>query len=305
MTFRTMENTLREFLGDTIRDTRLSLLYEYSNVLDTHYRVFEITQGRKTRVIEEPVPALKIVQLKLIRVFEQIQLHSSVYGVKGKGAIDNAERHFGARVVLRMDIKKFFPSTRYYPIFETVRSKIKSRLIMKQCKEAANFCFVNGQDGELRLPTGAPTSPIIANISFSWMDPILDQAARENGLTYTRYVDDLTFSGEEIPAGFQAEVNRLVKETGYKINHKKSGVLFRGNHSQVITGVSINGHPTELITEKKYKRIVRAQLDRCAREKEPIDDKLQGKLNYIRQINEQQYQTLISYFERRRQRWDD
>ncbi|MBN2731042.1 MAG: hypothetical protein JXR26_01310, partial [Balneolaceae bacterium] len=107
------------------------------------------------------------------------------------------------------------------------------------------------------LPQGAPTSPILSNILNICLDKRLSTLAEKFNYTYTRYADDLTFSGKEIPARFIDYVRNIINDEGYFINEGKT-LLQKGNGKKIITGVSISSGNLKL--PRKYKRDLRQEL---------------------------------------------
>ena len=105
--------------------------------------------------------------------------------------------------------------------------------------------------------------PFLSSISFALGDYELNDLAKSSNLIYTRYIDDLTFSGNKYPTFFQKKVNNIVRKYGYLLNHKKSQILYRDNDRQIVTGVCIN---KKINISKDYKMKIRAELDKYANE---------------------------------------
>jgi hypothetical protein len=115
------------------------------------------------------------------------------------------------------------------------------------------------------LPQGAPTSPALANLVAFAMDVRLSAAARFDEATYTRYADDLVFSGDAAfsrTAGrFSSWVAGIALDSGFHVNHRKTRVMRRGARQRV-TGLVVNAHPA--IGRADFDRI-KATLHNCAR----------------------------------------
>lgn len=270
-----------------------------------NYKKYTIPKpnGQK-RPVEEPKGYLKEIQKALIPIFEQFPLTGCCYSKKGSSAIDHAGHHHGTGdVVVKMDIKKFYPNVKFEN-FEYALNKTHHAFLSDELREilltAAQFCFIR-KGGSLVLPTGSPTSPIIANIVATPLDNELNGLAYTSNMQYTRYMDDLIFSGNHYPSGLQKNVNTIVKNYGFHINHEKSKILYRNNDQQCITGVVINGNGIP----KSYKRNLRAILDLYARENLPLDAELRGKLAYVKSVDNSLYNYFQKYFLKRQKRYQD
>ena len=107
------------------------------------------------------------------------------------------------------------------------------------------------------LPTGSPVSPVISNLVCLGMDSDLFLLARKHGYAYTRYADDLTFSGERTPeVGFFDSVARIAGEHGFTLNRRKTRIQ-KSTSRQTVTGIVANRKPN---VDREYKRKLRAQL---------------------------------------------
>jgi len=290
-----MEDIYRKLAHSTgVEEIKLRELKQ--NLPDNYIRFGIPKPNGGYRLIEEPTEPLKAIQQKLISILDLFPLHSAVYGVPGKGAIHNAKQHLGSNMILNLDVKRFFPSTDINKFnYALVGSYMD---VVPLLTEAAGFCFLDE-----RLPTGAPSSPVLANISFTPVDKEIDSLAKQYSLRYTRYMDDLSFSGEKLVKGFQKTVCEIIQDYGYRVNHKKSKLLYRGSKPQRITGISVSDGTMKV--PREFKRRLRAELDKVARQNISIDDRIKGKLNYVKQISMEQYQAMTLYFERRRNRWQN
>ncbi len=105
------------------------------------------------------------------------------------------------------------------------------------------------------LPTGAPTSPVISNLVCLSMDDELNKFAIKNDYGYTRFADDLTFSGDLNPdENFKDELTSILEKYGFKLNFKKYRVLSK-HIRQTVTGIVVN---EKLNVNRDYKRKLRA-----------------------------------------------
>jgi len=133
---------------------------------------------------------------------------------------------------------------------------------------------------------GAPTSPGICNAVLMRMDRRLFGFAKSVGFHYTRYADDLTFSGNDrfrVPA-LISMTGQIVDEEGFSINRRKTQIQGHGRRQQV-TGVTVND-------EKGLSRQERRRLRAAIHQLQPDDPKtrrhLEGKLAYLHMLNPQQ-----------------
>ncbi|KAA6333487.1 hypothetical protein EZS27_018113 [termite gut metagenome] len=107
------------------------------------------------------------------------------------------------------------------------------------------------------MPQGAPTSPSLSNIIASLLDKRLINLAKKYELRYTRYADDLTFSGESIPAKFIDYVRDIIVNEGFILNETKTR-LYKTKSKRIVTGISVQGKSLQL--PKEYKRTLRQEL---------------------------------------------
>ncbi|NTV45472.1 MAG: RNA-directed DNA polymerase, partial [Chlorobiales bacterium] len=231
---------------------------------DKRYTSFQIPKkSGGVREILSPIGPLKFIQRRLSEVLlKDYKVKPSVYGfVKEKSILKNAQRHVGKRYVFNADLKDFFPSINS----GRVRGMFMSPPYSLN-KEVATFltqiCCHNNA-----LPAGAPTSPIISNIICRSLDNQLQELAKENRCTYTRYVDDITFSttlrsfpqsiahineAGQIEAG--SRLNQIVSANGFQFNSKKVRLQAK-NKRQEVTGLTVNEKPN--IT-RKFSNQIRA-----------------------------------------------
>ena len=220
---------------------------------DRFYRSYTIKKRNGgERLIEAPYPSLKMVQRWILDniLAPSAVFHPAAVGFRqGKTIVDNATPHLGHDVLLKMDIKEFFPSVTEASVERFFLSLGYSLSL------SGTLAYLCCKDG--RLPQGAPTSPILSNILYVGMDLDLDRIAVTEGLSYTRYADDLTFSGARIPVPFIKAVTGVVEDYNLRINKEKTRRSGKGSR-KVITGVSISsGKPT---IPRSLKREIRQKV---------------------------------------------
>lgn len=240
-----------------------------------HYqrRSFPKKSG-KTRWIEEPKPVLKRVQRIIARhLLPDIPTHESSHGfVRDRSTVSGAKPHVGKRVVLRMDMVDFFGSislTRVAALFRNAGYELQiavtlARLCTAPALKKGNIA-AGGSLTKSRLPQGAPTSPGIANAVAFALDRRLAGLAQSFAANYTRYADDLIFSGNAEFAArlskFQTFVAAIVLEEGFEVNFHKTRRMFSGGKQRVL-GWTVN---QTLNSDRREYETLRAILHNCVK----------------------------------------
>jgi RNA-directed DNA polymerase len=230
-------------------ETNSVFLEKISHATEDFYRSFEIAKKRGgLRKIESPSPTLKAFQERIYEeILSKVAVHASAHGfASGKSIITNAKAHLGQREFLHVDIQEFFPSISQ---FRTRNIFLALSFPNAVADALASICCFRGG-----LPQGAPSSPAISNICFFHIDEQIQQSAEENKLTYTRYSDDITFSGSHISLRYVNEVDRIISENGFQLNPAKT-LLGRNKGKHIVTGISVSRG--ELKLPKSTKRRIR------------------------------------------------
>lgn len=235
---------IRKIFGIIRRDQELYFGKERAKL----YRNFEIPKksgGR--RKIEAPVDRLKNIQRWIKdEIVDSFSPNDAALGFrKGFSIVDNAIRHVGKELVINLDIKDFFPSITYDQVlrmFVYMGYKLEvAHLLTKLCTNSKNA-----------LPQGSPASPSISNIILLKLDKRLSCLANSIGSDYSRYADDLTFSGNKNIKNVVPLVKRIVHEEGYVINEKKVRLQY-SNQRQEVTGLTVNS--CVMVSRKLIKEI--------------------------------------------------
>ncbi len=251
------------------------LTYHRGAATVDHYSRFLIPKRRGgTRVISSPKRRLRVAQRWLLEhILAPLPVHDAAVAFRpGLSVVDNAMRHTGRAVVVRIDLKDFFPSVtlpRVRRLFQSLgynggMATLFALLATESPRVAATL---DGQTsfvalGERCLPQGACTSPALTNLLCRRMDARLAGAAEALGFRYSRYADDLVFSHAEVSAPVSILLTlarRIIVEIGFTINEEKTSVL-RRQHRQVVTGVVVNETPH--VSREDLRRF-RAILHRC------------------------------------------
>lgn len=156
--------------------------------------------------------------------------------------------HVGHKVFLKIDLKDFFPSISINWIINYFKQQ---GYPPKIAFYMASLCTLDNS-----LPQGAPTSPILSNILFYNLDKTLYKFSKKNNLIYTRYADDLVFSGDYISLKFRNFVIFLIKKYGFKINSKKTSLKINASQN-IVTGILVKD---SVFVPKKYKRKLRQEM---------------------------------------------
>ncbi len=237
---------LAALLGISINE-----LWRIANKANSTYtRWSEPKSSGGMRNFSAPHLSLKIVQKKLHKIlFSEIDFGTpSNYGIRRKSNITNAREHIGNQVIFTIDLKSFFPSIRPERVIRAFKDELG-------CSDDVASLLTKLVTCDYQLPQGAPTSTDIANIVTFRLQRRLTGLAKQWGLKFTIYADDVTFSGKKIPENIENTVKMIVKDEGYRIHPVKGGV-FGKSTSQVVTGINI-AHGASV---GKVQRIWRAQL---------------------------------------------
>ncbi|MGQ0510525.1 MAG: reverse transcriptase family protein [Betaproteobacteria bacterium] len=217
-----------------------------------HYRLFAIPKRRGgTRVISAPYPALlQCQQWILLNITSRLTVHSAAHGFLSRRSIlTNAARHLGNGMVLKMDLEEFFPSV----VFERVIS-VFNRLGYSPYVAflLARMCTLKGS-----LPQGGATSPSLSNIVATRLDRRLSALGKKVGFVYSRYADDLVFSGDVIHFSLVKIVTRICTEEGFKVNERKTKLIDVGAR-KIVTGIDISSG--KLRVPRPFRRAVQRDV---------------------------------------------
>ncbi len=234
-------------------------LDDFAKNIDNHYREwYETKINKKTnqpktykdgtikrRAIRPSKTPLKIIQKQIKdRILSLIELPENVHGgVKKRSNITNAKPHQGKKYKLTTDLQDFYPSIKAKRIYDT--------FIELGFNAQCAFYITRLTTWKGELPQGTPTSTHISNIVFLKTDYQLIELCKTHNITYTRYIDDLTFSSQSDFQNVIGEILDIVLQSGLKISRRKTFY----NGSQTVTGIKIYLHkidaPEKIITKAK------------------------------------------------------
>ncbi|MBN1843874.1 MAG: RNA-directed DNA polymerase [Deltaproteobacteria bacterium] len=187
----------------------------------------------KLRQISAPNPRLKRIQVSIHNLLKEIELPSCVHcGVKGRSNLTNAKMHAGHEWVLSLDFKEFFPSISHHLVYHTFRHEL-------DCSPPVASILTRLSTLLAQVPQGGPMSTDIANLVCRRLDRRLLGLADRYGLKYTRYCDDLCFSGYCVPDSFKGTLKEIVGQCSFSLNPDKESLC--GKHQpQIVTGLTVN-----------------------------------------------------------------
>ena len=183
----------------------------------------------KQRIIRPSRMPLKIIQKQIKdRILSLIELPDNVHGgVKKRSNITNAKPHQGKKYILTTDLQNFYPSIKAHRVYDT--------FIELGFNAQCAFYITRLTTWKGNLPQGTPTSTHISNIVFLKTDYKLIEFCNTHNITYTRYIDDLTFSSQLDFQDAIGEILEIILQSGLKISRRKTFY----NGSQTVTGIKI------------------------------------------------------------------
>ncbi len=275
-----------------------------------HYHY--ILQPKKSgglRMIEAPKPHLKAAQRQILHgILDKVPVHNNAFGfVKGRNCLNAAARHAGEQAVVCFDLKDFFASIGSARVFGLFRClgypHAVARVLTGLCTSLTPWWILNQLEvadrhnfRKLHLPQGSPASPSLANLAVFAMDRRLSGLAKSLNLNYSRYADDLSFSGDRESIGcLLRTVPEIVADEGFQLNPAKTRIMSNTSR-QVVTGVVVNQHLN--VDRREYDR-VKAIIHACGK---PHDTRLGdprfraallGKIGWIEAVNRHKGQKLL------------
>lgn len=250
-----------------------------------HYRYeWRTRPGRVPRLLEVPEDRMRRAQRALLdQLLSRIPANDAAHGfLPGRSAVTGAARHVASDIVISLDLTTFFARVAARRIYGTLRQsgydEQIAHAITGLCTNSVpprvlaamppggtpdeRFAFRRALAAS-HLPQGAPSSPMLANLAVRRLDSRLTGWAEKADATYTRYADDLTFSGSGAiarrPDAFIRGVRRIIADEGHLANPAKMHVRRRGTR-QTVTGIVVNEHPN--LSRVEFDRL-KAVLHNC------------------------------------------
>lgn len=249
-----MINTIKH-LAYTLKVEPLELKNIIASIDNFYYEKVEIKldkngtpktkNGRiQQRILNPSVKRLKVIQKRIKNsILDNLDVPDYAFGgIKGKDNILNAKKHQGKKFNFTTDLKDFYPSISHHQVFEMFRSYKFSPTVARLLTQLTTY--------KGRLPQGTHTSPLLANLVFIKTGRKLDKFAKENGMTFTSFVDDLTFSA---PVDFKEKAHCIIDTIladGFKISHNKT---FYKTKQPIVTGLVVKNNKIGLTDTFKIK----------------------------------------------------
>ncbi|WP_238038291.1 reverse transcriptase domain-containing protein [Psychrobacter sp. Ps6] len=264
-----------------------ALCYQREVATNIPYTHFTINKRNGTpRQIWSPIPRLKFVQRWILEnILNNLTTHGAAHGfVRGKSIVTNAAVHSNSALLIKLDVKDFFPSVHWRRVKGVFRhagypEQIATLLALLCTESPRQMVQQNGKTyyvalSDRALPQGAPTSPALTNIVCLNLDRRLTGLADKMGLRYSRYADDLTFSlpanststenatqpsdHNQLIGQLLGSVHKILREEGFILNGDKTRIIRMGNQ-HTVTGMVVNGEGVPRVP-RKIKRMLRAAL---------------------------------------------
>jgi len=226
--------------------------------------------------------------------------HEAAYGyVRGRGTRDNAEVHCGAQLLLRADIRNFFPSISI--------NRLKKRFIELKMHPVAADALAKFVTIDDHLALGLNASPMLANLVCVDLDNKIQKLAEASGCKYTRYADDISISGKrKLPS--KTELEKILQGEDFKLNEKKFRITKKGQ-AHYVTGLSITDANGPHVPRRMKRRLrqelyysekfgIEEHLTRIDEESQSGFNRLDGTVHYVSNIESRVSNLLIS-------RWKD
>ncbi len=279
------------------------------------------------RILEQPKHWLKRVQRDLLReVLQFVPPHPAAHGfVRGRSVLTHAQPHVGHAAVLRMDLESFFPSihaARVSALFRSLGYPLRvTDILTNLCTTSLSLDAIERLGIPRRcellsavsryhrphLPQGAPTSPALANLVAYRLDARLTGLAKKAGINYSRFADDLLFSGDRHwrrnAHSFAIQVAVIAAEEGFQVQHRKTRLMPRSVR-QSATGIVLNELPN--VDRQSYDRL-KATLTNCIRSGPASQNRQQlkdfrshllGRIAWINQVHPVRGRKLLDLFEK-------
>jgi RNA-directed DNA polymerase len=222
-----------------------------SKYSDAYYRYHKILKKNgDVRKIKEPLPNLKAIQYWILNnIFEKINVSAFAKAyVKKRGLKQNIRFHKSQKKVLCIDIKDFFPSISFKKVENIF---LNSGYSIEISNYLAKLCCLKE-----KLPQGAPTSPYISNLIFREIDQEIAAFSKEINLRYTRYADDLTFSGDFDEVAVLEQIKIILEKNDFNLNNDKTKIMLYSER-QIVTGIIVNDKPQ---LDKETRKEIRQHL---------------------------------------------
>jgi RNA-directed DNA polymerase len=298
-----------------------------------HYRYTWVAKrsGGGARLLEAPKPSTKTIQRKILaEILDPIPPHDAAHGFRPHRSIaSHAALHERKPVILKLDLADFFLSVRAPRVAAVFRSAgypeevawlltclttnvapVAGALDLKRSlgeyatqRDLEDVHRATMLARTRHLPQGAPTSPALANLCAYRLDVRLTKLAESWGATYSRYADDLTFSGSKAAAHLAPLAAAIVLDEGFIVNHRKTRIM-KSAGRQLVTGLVVNHRAR--VRRDDFARL-KAILHNCVRHgptsqnrtaEEDFRAHLAGRIAHVARFDHQRGVKLRAMFDR-------
>jgi RNA-directed DNA polymerase len=237
-------------------------------------------RSSKLRVIDNPSEELKVIQ-RLVneRLLRPLNLPEYICGgVKGKSVLDNVALHKNGKVLIKIDIKRFFPSISNIHIFSVWRKLLG-------CSARISALLTQLTTFERHLPQGAPTSTMLANLVLHACDGKIRTECKHRGIEYSTWIDDMAFSSDN-PRGIIEIVVRELRHSSFRVSHRKLEITGPGAR-KILNSVGVG---KRLSVPRERLARIRSGIHKLRQGKVPPEDldhyvrSLQGSIAHIASI---------------------
>ena len=236
-----VEKLVKQSLPPIFDFRHLSLLlnineYDLASIVNSpnsYYRTFDIPKKKGGfRTITAPHSSLKNIQKWIYyNILNNIKIHGCAHGfAPSKSILTNANVHINQKYLLKIDLKDFFPSIPMSYVLQLFKSL---GYTSKVAFYLSSLCCYDGC-----LAQGSPVSPVISNVIAKHLDRRLYRIAKKYNLKYSRYADDIAFSGECISVKFIEYVKGIITDCGFLVNDNKIR-LYKEYGNKILTGLSL------------------------------------------------------------------
>ncbi len=266
---------------------------------NSYYDEISISKNsnQNKRLLFLPNPKLKYTQKFILhnifyKNLKKYNIPENVNGfLKNKSIVSNAKTHLNKNVIIKLDIKDFFPS---------ISRNMVQNTIKKYHDFSYDYAYILSKllTHKNQLPQGAPTSPFVSNLCALGIDKkIIKYINKLNNtrnleLSYSRYADDITISlnGKYNYDLLISSIDNIIEDEGFELNYVKTKII-KKNHAQRVTGILVNNNEPR-IDKKEIKKI---DFITYIWGKYGINDaiKLWNKYNFGKKIEDENHDKLV------------
>ena len=284
----------------------LKTIYSITNNIENNYKVYKIKKRNgKLRTIHEPNKLLKHIQKQILNNIlnnKEMSIYAKAYH-PGISLKENAIPHTNKDLILKLDIKDFFENINFIDVYNAC-------FPIEYFPKSVGMILTYLCTYQDHLIQGAPTSAYISNLVMKDFDNVIGEWSNSNNISYTRYSDDMTFSGDFNPSEIITKVRKMLSKLGLELNDDKIHVI-KKSANQNVTGLVVN---EKVQTSNKYRKKIRQEVYYIKKyglsshlKKLNIQDKdkylnsLYGKISYVLQIDNDNkefmsYKTIIKEY---------